>query len=55
MKIRLLLFILLHSIIRSLWKYFQSKISLLNYRSGIYYVQYTSEKGNIYTKRVVKQ
>lgn len=30
-------------------------ISLANYPSGIYYVQYVSNSGNFYTKKVVKQ
>lgn len=30
-------------------------VSLVNYPAGIYYIQYVSDNGNIYTKRVVKQ
>lgn len=32
-----------------------SVISLENYPAGIYFIQYTSENGTIYSKRIVKQ
>lgn len=30
-------------------------ISFVNYPAGVYYIQYVSNKGNFYTKRIVKQ